>query len=246
LSKSTFSQPDYAAEELRAVLPPKLVAQLDWATLWVEPGSHVDQELEQLHSDLLFSIESLRGESCLIYVLFEHQSAADPLMAYRMLRYQTRIWDTWMARNPDHGGKLPPILPVVFYNGEARWSQPTELFHLLRGEPALLELMRPFMPNFRFLLDDLARTSSAELREREVSEGTKVTLLALKVQGGGRDSRRPVDRRGRAQERPVHSAQAGAPEVRQPSQLIRSARSRRSARSSRALVRAPDRREAPG
>ncbi len=59
--KRTFTNLDHAADELRAVLPPALVARIDWSTLRIEPGSFVDEALRDRHTDLLFSMRTLDG-----------------------------------------------------------------------------------------------------------------------------------------------------------------------------------------
>ncbi|GAB4559589.1 MAG: hypothetical protein Tsb0020_05510 [Haliangiales bacterium] len=49
LVKAIFGRPEYAADELRAVLPSALTARLDLRTLSVCPGSFVSEELTVLH-----------------------------------------------------------------------------------------------------------------------------------------------------------------------------------------------------
>jgi predicted transposase YdaD len=51
LFKATFSQVEHAAGELQAILPPGLCARLDFATLALCPGTFVDDELRQRHTD---------------------------------------------------------------------------------------------------------------------------------------------------------------------------------------------------
>src|SRR5690606_4592716 len=55
LVKRTFSVPANAAGEIRAVLPEALAARIDWESLALEPGSFVDDEGRERHTDLLFS-----------------------------------------------------------------------------------------------------------------------------------------------------------------------------------------------
>ncbi|MBC8072562.1 MAG: Rpn family recombination-promoting nuclease/putative transposase, partial [Deltaproteobacteria bacterium] len=76
LFRSAFEQPAHAAGTLRHVLSADLAAAVDWRTLRLEPGSFVDPELADHHTDLLFSAR-LGGAAALIYVLLEHQSTAD-------------------------------------------------------------------------------------------------------------------------------------------------------------------------
>jgi hypothetical protein len=86
LFKSTFEQPDIARSQLELVLPAAVRAHLDLATLEVQPGSFVDPELQDLHTDLLYAVRTHHGEQAFVYVVFEHQSSFDATMPFRMLR----------------------------------------------------------------------------------------------------------------------------------------------------------------
>jgi predicted transposase YdaD len=179
LFKQVFSQPARAAEELRHVLAPQLAARIDFATLAVERGSFVDDDLRECHADLLFSA-SLAGTTIRIYVLFEHQSSVDPWMPLRLLKYMLRIWEA--AREADPGAaKLPAIVPVVLHHSDTGWRAATEFAELLAlpgDAPALLA----HVPNFRFALDDLSGDEAIAARKQ--SAYTRLVLSAL------RDTRR--------------------------------------------------------
>src|SRR5690606_3432040 len=107
LFRYVFSQPEHAAGELQAVLPPALSARLDWSSLELLPSSFVDERLGERQADLLFSI-GCDGRQSYVYVLLEHQSTSDTLMAVRVLRYLVRIWDAFLAEHP-HSERLPLI-----------------------------------------------------------------------------------------------------------------------------------------
>ena len=53
----TFSRKENAIGELRAVLPPQLVARIDWTTLELSDGHYVDEELSKRQSDFLYSVK---------------------------------------------------------------------------------------------------------------------------------------------------------------------------------------------
>ena len=78
-----------------------------------------------MHSDLLFRT-TFDGDDAYLYFLIEHQSSPDDLMAFRMLRYQVRIWERHLKTEPTTSGKtgLPMIVPVVLYQGHRRWTAP--------------------------------------------------------------------------------------------------------------------------
>jgi predicted transposase YdaD len=71
--KYTFSNLENAAVALRSVLPEGLSRRINWHSLRLESGRHIDLLLSDTHTDLLFST-SIAGQRALLYVLFEHQS----------------------------------------------------------------------------------------------------------------------------------------------------------------------------
>ena len=131
--KWVFTRPEAAAVELRQVLPPEVSARLDWPTLHVRPGSYIDPKLTARHSDILYAVR-LRDDQpreALIYVLLEHQSSADRLMAWRLLRYVVRVWDGYVRDQTGPVVTLPLIIPIVLYQGPDGWTEPTRFSDLL-------------------------------------------------------------------------------------------------------------------
>jgi hypothetical protein len=62
-----------------------------------------------------------------IYILIEHQSEPDPVMALRVLEYVVQIYRAqareWDQRHRSFAGlRLQPVLPVVLYTGAGRWD----------------------------------------------------------------------------------------------------------------------------
>ena len=113
LVKVVFGKPEHAQGMLRAVVPATLAENLDWSTLTLRPGSFVDLALKEQHTDLLYAATWRDGGELLVYFLFEHLSAPpkkDSLLAFRLLRYQVRIWEDWLA-NHQAAKSLPMIIP---------------------------------------------------------------------------------------------------------------------------------------
>ena len=164
--------------ELRAVLPAEVFAALDTGALVLEPDHFVEPELSELESDLLFSVP-LRGKPAYVYVLVEHQSTPDPLMPWRMLQYLTKVWKRVLENGPVR--RLPAILPVVVAHVERGWNAPTRFLDVLDIDEPLRGAIGPFIPDFRFLLDDLARVSDEELRaKREATAFARLVWFLLK------------------------------------------------------------------
>lgn len=181
-----LGDPENAASQLSAVLPPGLVARMDLDRLALAPGSFVDTSLRWRHTDLLFTAP-LDGRDALVYVLVEHQSSDDPLMAFRMLRYVVRIWDRYLDQNKHTKlARLPAVIPLVVYHQHdgCRWSSPTELTDLIDLDSTTVETMGEYLPRFRFLLDDLASIDEQALRARPVTPLVRLTLVLLKIATG--------------------------------------------------------------
>ncbi|PRU71221.1 Rpn family recombination-promoting nuclease/putative transposase [Salmonella enterica] len=117
LFKLFLREPDTARDFLAVHLPADIRSQVRLDTLKLEPGSFVDQKLRELHSDVLYSVETAEGHAGYIYCLVEHQSTADRMMAWRMMRYSMAVMDAHLKKGND---TLPVVVPLLFYQGTVR------------------------------------------------------------------------------------------------------------------------------
>lgn len=109
-----LTQPDIARDFMELHLPAELRAICDLSTLKLESGSFVEDDLRQYFSDVLYSLKTTAGDGY-IHVLVEHQSTPDKHMAFRLIRYAVAA----MQRHRRQGIKLPLVIPVLFYTGNA-------------------------------------------------------------------------------------------------------------------------------
>lgn len=150
LVKTVLSDLEEAANFLRCHLPETLASQFDWQTLRLINASYVDEELRKTESDLLYQVHLHNSEqTVLIYVLFEHQSQPQKWMRLRLHKYAGRIWDESFKDHPEQSD-LPPILPIVFYQGKGRWGYSTEFADLFPEAVRTLS----FVPHFAHILID--------------------------------------------------------------------------------------------
>lgn len=178
LFKTTFGDPLHAAGVLRSALPAEVIALLDLSTLRRVVGTFVDDELAERESDVLFAVDTVGGQTVLVYVLLEHQSTVDSLMPLRVLRYEVRIWDAHVAA---HGNALPlpPIVPIVVSHAEGGWTAATRFEEIIALDGRFAALA-PFTPSFGFVLDDLMRASVEEVLRRPATLPGLVVLISLK------------------------------------------------------------------
>jgi len=167
--KAVFGQREHAVDHFQRFLPSKMVGALDLAGTESVPGSFVDEALTERLSDLLFRIplrhapEGGPSES-FIYLLFEHQSTVDDMMAFRLLRYMTRIWDRWLGEHPT-AKRLPVVVPLVLYQGPRPWTAVTEFGGLFTLPHARGEAFASCVPQFEMVLNDLSQVDDEALRQ---------------------------------------------------------------------------------
>jgi predicted transposase YdaD len=180
LFKVGFSDPETAGGLLRGELPAALAQAVDWSRLRLEPGNFIDSQMRTSASDLLFSAPVGEAE-CLIYILFEHQTREEPMLALRLLRYLVRIWEAWLKRHP-HGPRLPAIVPVVLAHDSKAWKLSRQFASLFEIPPGLESELAPFVPDFRFQLIELADMTFESIR------GTPAGIMILRTMKAGRSA----------------------------------------------------------
>ena len=172
----TFSNLRNAASELQTLLPEALVKRIKWDKLRIRLDKFVDAKLTSRYSDLLFEVE-IDDELAFIYVLLEHKSHPEKWTLLQLLDYKVRIWRSYLREQDDKPrDQLPVILPVVLHHGQNGWTAPRRFIEYF-GK--LDELLRPYVPNFEILLDDVAKGSPDDLRARPITPEAKLILLCL-------------------------------------------------------------------
>jgi hypothetical protein len=65
-------------------------------------------------------------------LLLEFQSSSDRWMPLRVLAYASLLWQHLVdGKRLLPNGRLPPIMPVVLFNGDRRWAAPLALCELI-------------------------------------------------------------------------------------------------------------------
>jgi Putative transposase, YhgA-like len=146
-------------------------------------ASQMIPNLKEQHTDLLYSMTWRDGGELLVYFLFEHLSAPpkkDALLAFRLLRYQVRIWENWRSERKD-ARLLPMIMPIVMYHGVTPWSEP-RLFDAMVDVPAgVRSAVAPYLVQFAYLLIDLSEITDDELRSGAMQTAlAKLATICLK------------------------------------------------------------------
>jgi predicted transposase/invertase (TIGR01784 family) len=157
-----FSHAELVQELLEAFAPPGVSELLDYTTLRLENGNYVTPAMKPRADDVVWSVE-LQGRRIYLYLLLEFQSTPDDAMPARMLQYVAALYDHLLrSKAVDITDGLPPVLPIVLYNGDARWRQSSELYNLIRVHP---QVLKAFQPRLKFWLLDQGAFAAAELED---------------------------------------------------------------------------------
>lgn len=106
-----------------------------------------------------------------LITLIEHQTKVDYDMSFRILRYIVLILTDYAAEAEKKqagctalkGFRYPPVLPIVFYDGDRNWTAAKNF----QERTALSDLLGEYIPNFQYLVVPLSRYSNQELIEKE-------------------------------------------------------------------------------
>lgn len=149
--KFLFSNPELVRDLIMGFIPDDWLHTLDYSTLEKVSGSYVSDDFKQREDDIVWRVK-VGGEWVYLYILIEFQSTVDKYMALRMMVYIGLLYQDLIKQGnalPD--GRLPPILPIVLYNGSQKWTAATNVSDLI---PAVPGLMAEFKPSLKYLLID--------------------------------------------------------------------------------------------
>lgn len=149
--KYLFSKPELVRDLVMGFVDDDWLKSLDYSTLERVGGSYVSDDLRSRCNDIVWRVRAA-GEWMYLYLLFEFQSRVDTHMALRMMVYTGLLYQDLIKSGQSlPKGRLPPVLPIVLYNGHRRWTAPTNIADLI---PPLPNPMNGYVPQAKYLLID--------------------------------------------------------------------------------------------
>ena len=177
--KEVFSYPEFVQQLIEGFAPKEIAELMDFSTLENHSGSYITPLFEEKIEDVVWSVEMVYPSSeanqseqtepqpeqrqrIYLYILLEFQSRVDYTMPIRLLHYVACFYDYLIkttALTPSEG--LPPVFPIVLYNGSRRWTAKTDIYTLIQPEPP--SFLRAYQPHLRYYLIDEGAYTDAEL-----------------------------------------------------------------------------------
>ncbi len=129
---------------------------------------------ENRDSDTIKKIK-LKDNSYCVLCLLEHQSSVKYLMSFRILEYMILIWKDYIKEITNEAQKdnknaepsqlkdfkLPPILPIVFYEGIGNWTAEMQFENKIYLDKAFAK----YIPKFEYEVVNLNKYRKEDLLE---------------------------------------------------------------------------------
>ncbi|WP_444677471.1 Rpn family recombination-promoting nuclease/putative transposase [Halomonas sp. E19] len=167
--KELFSYPEFVQQLIEGFAPPEIAALMDFATLQNHSGHYITPLFEEKFEDVVWSVEiTWEGmpQRVFLYILLEFQSTVDRTMPIRLMHYVACFYSELLKQKVVTPGQgLPPILPIVLYNGSKPWTAPRDIFEMVQPEPPAF--LRVYQPHMRYYLIDEGRYTDEDLGLRQ-------------------------------------------------------------------------------
>jgi predicted transposase/invertase (TIGR01784 family) len=159
--KLLFSHPEMVRDLLTGYMPGGWLEQADFTTLERVNASYVSENERQRHDDMVWRLK-VGPQWVWVYLLLEFQSEPDAWMALRLMVYVGLLAQHLVREGELCDGLLPPVVPIVLYNGATPWKVATDVADCFGPSLPGLE---PYRPHLLYHLVDEARLKLHPMRE---------------------------------------------------------------------------------
>jgi len=127
--KRLFENVHFFQQLLESFVGKSWVKALDFTQCESIKKSYVSDEYKESTKDLLYKIKH-KDKDLYIVILLEFQSTIPFFMVIRVFHYIASFYLDLTEQNPALE-KLPPVFPIVLYNGKEKWDAPTNIAEVI-------------------------------------------------------------------------------------------------------------------
>jgi predicted transposase YdaD len=150
--KLIFSNPEMIRDLFVGFVDEPWVAEIDFSTLARDPNTYVTDDLRERLDDIIWRV-NVRGQPVYVVILLEFQSEVDQFMAVRIMGYLALLYQDIVASGKlAPNGNLPPVFPIVLYNGRAKWWAKRNIDEMIEKLPGGL---LAYLPSLRYFLVEI-------------------------------------------------------------------------------------------
>lgn len=166
--KELFSYPEFVRQLIEGFAPAEIAGLMDFTTLRNHSGNYITPLFEEKLEDVVWSVE-VHWEGVprrvYLYILLEFQSSVDHRMPVRLMHYVACFYDHLLKTGvTTPAGGLPPVFPLVLYNGSRPWSVPLDVHDMVWPQPP--DFLRGYQPRLSYYLIDEGSYTEEQLARR--------------------------------------------------------------------------------
>ena len=148
-----FSNPRLVEDLFRNFVDEPWVKELDFKTLERVNAKMHAEGLERRDGDIIYRINTHQRTEAYLYILMEFQSSPDIWMGIRLMVYVGLLYQHLIKEKKfTPSGKIPPVFPMVLYNGKSRWRAQKEVRNLI--DLSRQSSLNIYQPRFRYYVLD--------------------------------------------------------------------------------------------
>jgi len=167
--KNVLSDINIAKKFISSFLSPDVLQHINIETLQYAETDFLLQDLKEIFSDIVFTVNKKDDKEIYISIILEHKSKPDDFTAVQLLLYIAYGY----YKQYKNTRSLQMILPIVFYHGKQKWIYKT-IDDLLNDLPQELQ---EFIPAFKTVFIDLKNFSDEQLDSLGDALLTSILLL---------------------------------------------------------------------
>jgi predicted transposase/invertase (TIGR01784 family) len=131
-----FSNHILFKELLESFVNESWVKSIDYNKLEKIDKTFISEKYEKTESDIIYKVIFDDDKELYIYVLLEFQSSIDKFMPLRCLNYITGLY-LELIKEKGKDILLPPIFPLVLYNGDDKWNHSVKINDFVKNNNIL-------------------------------------------------------------------------------------------------------------
>jgi predicted transposase/invertase (TIGR01784 family) len=128
---------------------------------------------------VVYECELKNGQQISITLLFEHKSYKAKNPHLQLLRYMLGVWEI-EEKNEPH---LKPILPIVFYHGQAKWEYRKFEEYFLNNKNGNVGFdpdLYKYLPAFEYIFINLQDRGDRWIKKQFRKAGLRISLLLMR------------------------------------------------------------------
>ena len=148
--KSFFNEKDIVKSLLEYYVPSEIHRDVVCSSLELFPSERVTDKYRLRFEDMVWKAQ-WKDSTCFFFIAMEFQSSVSVAMPLRIACYSTLLLQDLVDAGANINN-IPPIFPIVVYNGKEKWTAPTSLQEL---RPRMSPVLQYYQTQQNYFLIDI-------------------------------------------------------------------------------------------